>query len=258
MKIQVAGLKRDELISHIKKYHPKLQITTGKPEFIICYGGDGTLLYAEQHWPQIPKVMIRHSQVCAKCSDLTRDQILLHLEKGEYYIKEQILLEAKVRKETVTGLNDIFIGHELVNTALRFKVCLNNILYGGEVFGDGLVIATPLGSTGYYQSITRSNFESGLGIAFNNAVNIISHLVVNVETIIKVQITRGPGIITHDNSKDFVKIDTGDEIAVQRSNKYARLVVLEGRGKRFNVGISQNRVPLSYCQICHKQILNGT
>ena len=253
MRVQVTGLERSELRKYIRKNHPGLKITKDNPEVIICYGGDGTLLYAERHFPRKVKVMIRKSQVCEKCVAETKEKILTELEKRNYTIFKHNLLEAKVKNNKIFGLNDILVGHEQMNSALRFKVYLNEVQYGHEVLGDGMLVSTPFGSTGYYQSITRSNFQEGLGIAFSNTVNVIGNLVVKNNTKMKVEITRGPGILVQDNAKKFVKVETGDTINIYRSKRYARLAMIKGRGKKYNIGMSQNRVPLGYCQVCGKE-----
>ncbi|MFH1536738.1 MAG: hypothetical protein ABID45_01995 [Patescibacteria group bacterium] len=251
MRIQIVGLEKKELASYIRKNHPKLKITNN-PEVILCYGGDGTLLYAERHFPKKIKVMIRKSQICSKCLNETRENILQELEKKNFKIIQQHLLEAAVKKNKVYGLNDILIAHEKINTALRFKISLDGIQYGHEILGDGVLISTPFGSTGYYQSITRSNFQRGIGIAFNNTVNFIGHLVIKEKTIIKIEITRGPGLVFPDNAKKSIKVETGDIIKISRSTKFANLANFKGKNRKYNIGMSQNRVPLGLCQICAK------
>ena len=161
-------------------------------------------------------------------------------------------MEAEVKRKKVYGLNDILIAHETINTALRFKISLDGIQYGHEILGDGVLISTPFGSTGYYQSITRSNFQKGIGIAFNNTVNFIGHLVIKEKTNIKIEVTRGPGLVAPDNSKKAIRINTGDIIKVNRSDKFANLAHFKGKNRKYNIGMSQNRVPLGLCQICAK------
>lgn len=253
MKIDVTGLQREELVKYIKKNHPNLVITKKNPKAIICYGGDGTLLYAERHYPGKLKVMIRKSQVCNKCLNQTKHNILQALEKNQFKEHKHYLLEARIGNKRIYGLNDILVAHEKMNTALRFKIYLNDIQYGHEILGDGVLVSTPFGSTGYYQSITRSNFQEGLGIAFNNSVNVLGHLVVKDKNIIKIKVTRGPACIFPDNVKKSVMAETGKKITIQKSKRYSKLAIFRGRAAKFNISTSQNRVPLGYCQVCAKE-----
>jgi len=77
---------------------------------------------------------------------------------------------------------------------------------GKEFIGDGLVVATPFGSTGYYRSITDSYFELGIGIAFNNSTEQADSLVVKEQRQIKVLITRGPALLYADNQTKIINL----------------------------------------------------
>ena len=77
MKVVISGLAKNDLAQYIRKHYAKdIQIVKSKPEFVLCYGGDGTLLFAERHYPTVPKVMIRHSRVCHHCARLAKETIL--------------------------------------------------------------------------------------------------------------------------------------------------------------------------------------
>ena len=198
MKIKIYGPDREKLKSYIRRHYPQFEILKKqdptKPKLDICYGGDGTLLLAERKDPGVPKVGIRNSQICATCRNETRDTILKLIAEKKYTVIKHRKITAIHKKRKITALNDIIIGHFHINTAIRFKVYIDGIQYGGEFLGDGIVAATPVGSTAYYQAITRSNFQEGIGLAFNNSVNAIGHIIVNNDTKIKVVITRGPGV----------------------------------------------------------------
>lgn len=258
MRIKVYGPEREKLRTFIRKNYPEFKILSKEdknPDLIVCYGGDGTLLLAERMDPGIPKVGIRNSQICNICRHETRDTVLQLLKEGKYHIGEHNKIEAYCHDKKIMALNDIIIGHYHINTALRFKVFVDDLPYGGEFLGDGVIIATPIGSTGYYQAITRSNFQEGIGVAFSNTVNIIGHIVLNDKVKIKILITRGPGKLSYDNDKSILNLKDGDEVIVQKSKQISRLANFSGPDKKFNIDISHNRLPLGYCQICRKYYL---
>lgn len=254
MKVAIAGLQQRELARYIRQHNPHIKIVQTKPDFIICYGGDGTLLYAERQYPGIPKVMIRNSRVCHHCAEYSRSTILTLLEKGQYALTEQPLLEAKFKHTTIYGLNDIIVAHAMVNTSLRYNVLLNGEPYGTEFLGDGVIVATPLGSTGYYQSVTHSTFQLGLGVAFNNTINNIGHLVVPSETEISVRVNRGPGIVVNDNARKLYPIDNGEVVKIKKSYRTTYIVYFSGKRYRQFNAVGEYRVPLGYCQICKQKI----
>ena len=76
--------------------------------------------------------------------------------------------------------------------------------------------STPIGSTGYYRSITRSTFELGIGIAFNNTTEQYNHMVLKEDSIIKVVILRGPAFCYVDNHDEEIVIEEGDEICIKK------------------------------------------
>lgn len=256
MKVVISGLEKNDLAHYIRKHHAKdIQIVKSKPEFVLCYGGDGTLLFAERHYPSVPKVMIRHSRVCHNCARLAKETILGLLVRGQYSVQEQPLLEVKQGSVTLYGMNDIMVAHEAVNTGLRYHLWLNGEPFGEELLGDGLVVATPLGSSGYYQSITRSTFRQGLGIAFNNSISVIDHMLVSDDTIVKVQVDRGPALVAADNNERMFQLKNRESVIIRRSHRSTSLVYFSGKQYRqFNVGIGENRVPLGFCQMCGKSL----
>ena len=149
MKIRVYGQSRKKLKKYIEKNFKDLELISkedggSKPEVIICYGGDGTLLLAEREEPGIPKVAIRDSQICNKCREESKDTVLKLLSQKKYHITEHHKIEALCNGNKIIALNDIIIGHYYINTALRFRVLIDNVPYGGEFLGDGLVAATTI------------------------------------------------------------------------------------------------------------------
>lgn len=252
MKILVTGLQRKQLIAYIEENYAGFEVTEDDPEVIISYGGDGSLLYAERHYPGVPKVMLRNSQVCNLCATVSRDTVLQLLQDHNFDIQEYTKLQLEANGNTRIALNDVVVGHPHVNGTLRAKISIDGKQYGNEILGDGVVVSTPLGSTGYYQSITRSNFQFGLGVAFNNTVRTVSHLVLDENTAIQVEVTRGPGRVAADNDEDQIELSTGDTVQIAKARENAKIVHFPTEHQRFNLTSQTNRVPLGSCQICKR------
>lgn len=250
MKVQIVGLQKKALAAYISKKYPGISVVQKNPDIVICHGGDGTLLYGEREFPGIPKVMIRNSQICTTCAKITKDTILQLIQEKQYSIVEFTKIQAETKNKKMIALNDIVVGHPHVNGTLRVKVFIKGKQYGDEVLGDGVIVSTPIGSTGYYQSITHSNFQSGIGIAFNNAVKIISHLVVDESTDVEIEVSRGPGVVACDNDEEVIPISTGDRVRIVAAKEKAKIIEFPGEHARFNVDTSSNRLPIGFCQIC--------
>ena len=130
----------------------------GEPiEFLIALGGDGTLLEAAREaapW-QIPVLGVNLGRLGFLC-EIEQDEIFPALEKvvrREFSVQERLMLEAKVKRSDgddhkFTVLNDVvFLRHQ--NDGL---VTLQANLSGEPSVAypaDGMIIATPTGSTAY-------------------------------------------------------------------------------------------------------------
>ena len=138
------------------------RIVKKNPDFIICYGGDGTVLFSERKFPQIPKLIVKKANVSRKC-DYTFQNIkgvLLKVRAGEYQIKEELKLEAEFNNEKLVGLNEIQIHNKQPIYAIRFSLSVNQKEFS-SLIGDGAIFATPFGSTGYYKSTGGKEFQKG-------------------------------------------------------------------------------------------------
>ena len=125
-------------------------------DVILVLGGDGTLLSAA-HMPKIEKVPILAINIgtLGFLTDASLDELYPTLESlltGDYRIEHRMMLEVVVNRQgfpqpfQAFALNDVVIRHYTRLIELDAYV-------DGELFipynADGLIIATPSGSTGY-------------------------------------------------------------------------------------------------------------
>lgn len=200
-----------------------------KPDIIISYGGDGTFLRAEQHHPGVPKALFRHSTICNKCHNYPIQHALTFLKKKNYAITRVNKLRARAGKDTLLATNDIVVRNINPLHAIRFTLSINGKQENGEYIGDGIVISTPWGSTGYYNSITRKTFTKGIGVAFNNTTTKEKPLLLPATARIKLTITRGEAHVAADNNPHIHILKEGQSVATQQSAKQARIIQLNGR-----------------------------
>lgn len=247
MNIKVTGLEREVFQAYLEEHFAgKFSFVEENPEMVFCYGGDGTLLYSEREYPGVPKVMVKNSQTCNLCPNIEKDQIIEHVLAGNYTIVEHKKLSAKVGETVLAALNDVVIAHPSVNGAIRMRVKIDGKQYGhDELVGDGVIFSTPIGSTGYYQTITRSNFDKGIGVAFNNMIHLISHVVIEETSKIEVEVVRGPGFLAVDNDTGGVELETGDVVEVFCAKETAKLVHFAEEDEEFTIK-GRFRVPLAF------------
>lgn len=220
MKAQLYGNHSKEIADLIQSL--KVELVDSNPEVIITYGGDGTLLSAERTYPGIPKLPIRDSKICKKCLNHQDETVLKKLVAGKLSLKEYKKLETTIFYKTLFALNDFVIRNTLPIHTIRFQVT-SETSHPELLIGDGIVLSTPFGSTGYFKSITGQTFEKGFGLAFNNTTEKLTPIFFKDKDIVTFKLVRGAATLSFDNNPDIFNIDEGSEVMFRLSNKTAKI-----------------------------------
>ena len=202
------------------------EVVDSNPDFVVCYGGDGTVLFSERTIPEVPKLIIKTSRVCRKCDYTTKDlkNLLSNINRGNYCLHKKMKLEAEANVKKLVGLNEIHVHLKLPIYAVRFSFSVNGKEYK-ELIGDGVIVATVFGSTGYYKATGGKSFEKGIGISFNNLHNIdLESFVVQEDEVVKLTIIRGPAWLLADNNENFIELKAGDTVTVRKSESIANFI----------------------------------
>lgn len=213
-RVLVLGRHVEEILPLVRER--ALEVVTENPDLIITWGGDGLLLRSEAAYPGVPKLPLRNSRHGKKCQAHEIPEALDRLVAGRLVESEQIKVQAEARGKLKVGLNDVALHNLHPVSAVRFLVAIDGEDLGHEMVGDGVVVATPFGSTGYFQSITRGSFEEGLGLAFNNSTEAVDHRILSEDSEIRLRITRGPAVLVADNQPDMIELDDRDEVVIRR------------------------------------------
>lgn len=222
MKIQLFGKNASSISEKIKSFG--FSIVKRDPDLIISYGGDGTLLASERTYPSIPKLPIRDSLKCIKCSSHTEEMLLESLAQGKLKLHEYPKLEADVKSEKLLAVNDVVIRNQSPVHAVRLTLAINHkLVTEAIIIGDGLVISTAFGSSGYYKSITKKSFTQGFYIAFNNTTEEYKPIPFSAKDTLDVKIVRGPGTLSADNDPALINLEKGDHIKIKVSQKKLRI-----------------------------------
>lgn len=194
------------------------EIVTDNPDVVITYGGDGTLLSSEREYPGIPKLPIRNSLFCNKCAEHKDEVLLKNLMEDKLQLKEYEKLHTNIEGKDLYALNDFVIRNSNPTHTIRFRVNEGPLL-----IGDGIVVSTSFGSTGYFKSITGQTFDEGFGVAFNNTTEKIPPLFLKDEDSLTFQLIRGKATLSFDNNPDVFNIDEGSELIFKLSNQLAKI-----------------------------------
>lgn len=131
----------------------------------ICIGGDGAFLRTVHNFnfPKIPFVGINtgHLGFFQEILPENLDMFIEKYIKAEYLVEEISLLEAKICTKAncakLIGINEIVI-KGIASKVVHLEVYINDN-HLEKFSGDGIIVATPVGSTAY-------NFSSGGSIVY--------------------------------------------------------------------------------------------
>ncbi|WP_195955232.1 NAD(+)/NADH kinase [Clostridium saudiense] len=128
-----------------------------KLDLLIVLGGDGTLLGIARDINgryDVPILGVNIGNLGFLSSIEIQDfgEALNKIKNGHYTIQNRILLECTMlndeNNEKGKALNDLVIARGTLSRMVKFEVFIDNKLYY-RFKGDGIIIATPTGSTGY-------------------------------------------------------------------------------------------------------------
>ncbi|MBD3239384.1 MAG: hypothetical protein GF331_02275 [Chitinivibrionales bacterium] len=196
----------------------------GSPDFIVTVGGDGTYLRAESRFPGVPKILVRDSLICFKCHNEPLSEMLDLIRADRALIVEAPKLQAGIGSEWIVGTNDVVVRNVDPRHALRFRLSVAGAPIDGTLIGDGIVVATPFGSTGYYRSVSGDTFTEGIGIAYNNLSHPHAADHVRSDVAIELTVVRGMAHVAVDNNERLRTAEPGTVVTVRKADAVARFV----------------------------------
>ena len=130
---------------------------SNKIDLIIVLGGDGTILGVardinERYDIPILGVNIGNLGFLSSIEIDNLDKALKKIRENKFIVQERILLECYNEVDGINirnkALNDIVIARGAISRMVKFTIYIDGKLYY-SFKGDGLIVATPTGSTAY-------------------------------------------------------------------------------------------------------------
>jgi NAD+ kinase len=214
-----------------------------KVDLGIVLGGDGTLLaVARAFGPRAVPILGINLGTLGFMAAISRDELFPRLEEvlaGRYEIELRMRLDVRVVRaaggeQRFLALNDAVIS----NSALSRMVDLEMIAGGISVttyHADGLILATPTGSTAYSLSaggpLLPPGFEAMLVTPICPHTLSQRPLVLAPETLLTIRVlpTRGGELHLTVDGQVGCELAPGDAVQVSRSEHPARMLVPPGR-----------------------------
>lgn len=208
-------------------------------ECIIVLGGDGTILQASRDTVNLEKPVIGVNLgtlgYLAEIEQRHLEQSLDRLIRNDYEVEKRMMLGGTIAGEKIDALNDIVISRKGSLQIIDYKVYVNNRLLF-TFSADGIIIATPTGSTGYNLSAGGPIVEPRAQIIL--VTPICPHtinartIVLSPEDVISVEIPYGRDNAPQEVEVNFdgttkVPLSTGERIVITCSSRHVEFVKLD-------------------------------
>jgi len=211
-------------------------------DLLICFGGDGTILHAARDATLhgVPILGINTGSV-GFMAELERSELplLAPLAHGIYTLEERMMLDVKVFRgdkliSQDTALNDAVISKGSVARVAEVEVLADRVK-AMAITGDGVIVATPTGSTAYSMSAGGPIVEptsKGIIVTPVCAHQLAARaMVLAPERVVTVQLPRGNRkylYLSVDGGK-AVRLTGGDRVEICRAERSTQLVRLADR-----------------------------
>ena len=211
-------------------------------DLVICFGGDGTILHmakaATRQGVPILGVNIGTMGFMAELESSELSQ-LSRLATGDYAIDSRMMLDVTVRRDRDIIYHDICLNDVVVTKGAVARIVYLAVSCDGaqamECGGDGIIVATPTGSTAY-------NLSAGGPIVEPEARSILitpicAHdmvsrpLVASDERVITLELRRNMrrnAFLSVDGGK-AVRLNMGDVATIRKSDLQTKLLRLKER-----------------------------
>jgi len=206
----------------------------------LVLGGDGAILRAARQmgYRQVPVLGVNLGKL-GFLADLTADELRKHLVAvmaGDYSITRHLmfecLLEGQGQAQPMLGLNEI-----VVRSATPHLVEINLTIDGTFVArfsGDGLILSTPVGSTGHSLSaggpILRQDLEAFVITPICPHSLTFRPLVDGADRLYTIQVLSGSGALLIVDGQHFLPVTPEHRVLFRRAPVQFQLIKVPGHG----------------------------
>ncbi len=212
------------------------------PDCILVLGGDGTLLRAARNLlnQDIPLLGINLGTLgyLAEVEIAAIEEALDKLLADRFTREERMMLEGQVRRQDMAeqnyALNDIVISRCGSLQVLTFQIYVNG-QFLNSYSADGMIVATPTGSTGYNMSAGGPIVEPGASLLLltpicPHTLNTRS-IVLAPDDEIRIEIPKGKdgqrqAVEASYDGSHKVRLQTDDSIVIRRADKTTGILKL--------------------------------
>jgi len=205
-------------------------------DLLIVLGGDGTMLGAARLVEQrsLPILGVNMGGL-GFLTETTIDDLYGSLEKvfaGEYRLDQRLMLQVGIyhqgkRMSEATVLNDVVIAKGHLARMISTQISINKT-FMTNIQGDGLIIATPTGSTAYSLSAGGPILDPSLEVLLINPIcpHTLSHrpFLTPSKVSIEVALTSHNKAVATLDGQIGIEMNPGDMVEICASEHRAQLI----------------------------------
>lgn len=206
------------------------------PDLVLAVGGDGTMLAGAQqaltHDVPILGFNLGTMGFLAEAETDDVDAVVKRLMTADFEIAERMTVRATVNGKSATGVNDVVVEKIDSQRLIHLGVSVD-----GQHFltyrADGLIVATPTGSTAYSFSAGGPLIDPDLSALILTPVAAHSlfdrTLVLPPQTSLQVRVGRDRPVKVTVDKTDMGHLGTGEVVEIERGNRAVQFVKFRRR-----------------------------
>ena len=214
------------------------QDAVGDADLVVAIGGDGTMLFASRLASEFttPILGVNRGRL-GFLADVTPDEMLSSIDRvlaGDFTSDTRLMLEASLQRadgstELAYALNDVVLQRRETGRMVDIETSIDGV-YVNTHAGDGLIVATPTGSTAYALSCGGPIIEPQLDAIV--VVPICPHTLSDRPIVIPAGRRIDVGLLERDDTKAEITVDgfsmgdirPNDKLSISAANKRVTLL----------------------------------
>ena len=208
-------------------------------DFVITVGGDGTFLKAARYFAplDVPLLGVNIGRLgfLAQANPDEIDTLVEKIVNGKYKIQSRMMLSALDDK--VSALNDIVVKGDSFSRTAKLFLSINNKVVC-EYLADGIIVATPTGSTAYTLSaggpVIVPEIDAMVIVPICPHTLTARPLVIPAYESVKIYSCESCNKMRLSaDGQNTIDIEQNDYIEITKSSVSAKLVILEKEDNEF-------------------------
>lgn len=228
----------DEDLAEVASAFSQCQLGIEDPcDVLIAIGGDGTILKLARRYVDrgIPIVGVKGGRL-GFLTESTAEGVTDMLLSGRFDVQDRMRITGRVHGGTTgaksfSALNDVVIHSTGYSRMLTLRVEVGGLLLR-ELSADGVIVATPTGSTAYSLSAGGPVLEPTLDAIMVTPLNphtmSIRPMVLDASETVQVKVTAAPsGLMITIDGQEGIEMALSERIEIRRDSRVTRLVIPE-------------------------------